>query len=294
MQRPLGEARDGVAHDLEERQHALAGREPRRGHDVDGRALHAVGALGARDAPRVEVEAVVQHHDLAVVADDAAQGSGGQLAHGRPQHGPAGPADHAVEPGERALRAAPDAVHGEHRGQPRAHDRPQRRLGGGRQHAHVQVHDVGPVGAQDPRHVVRRARVHGVAARDARGEPVHRDVTVPLGRHAVRAGARGRRADDRDVVTGGRLLLREPRDLGLDAAEQRQVAVGQVGDAHGPHPPIPAPAGRAVAAAPALRCAFAARCSAPVATVGPVWVVRPSRDRPAPAGGLVRAVAGGS
>lgn len=107
----------------------------------------------------------------------------------------------------------------------------------------MEVHDVGAVRAQDPRHVVRRPRVHGVAARDARGEAVDRDVPVALGADAVRARAGGGRADDRDVVPGSRLLLREARDLGLDPAEQGQVAVGQVGDAHGRHPPIPAWAG---------------------------------------------------
>ena len=54
------------------------------------------------------------------------------------------------------------------------------------------------------------------------------DRAVPL---AVRAGRGGQ---DRDLVTGRLLPAGQPVDLGLDAAQPGQVAVGQVGDPHGP------------------------------------------------------------
>ncbi len=157
-----------------------------------------------------------------------------KVAHGREGHRPGRPVAQPLPPPARPFGPAEHAVPGHDDRQPQVEHHLHRVVREGRHDPGVDVHHVVPAGEQDGPHIARCERVDRQLERQPDRQPVHRhpvdDIhdAMPL---AVRARRRRQHAD---LMSGRLLPAGQTVDLRLDATQPGQVAVGQMGHAHGP------------------------------------------------------------
>ena len=182
------------------------------------------GPAGSRcgHPPPGGVDRVGQHQHLHPGAERTAYRRRGGLAHRRPLHGPVGQAGDGAAERRQHPEGRPEGVHGDQGRDVAGRGPPGDAEGERREHRDVGVHDVGP--GQRVEDLTGRAA--GTGDRDPReGHPGH----------PVRVGCAGparRGREDPGVVSLAALLGHEVGHVGLDAAQPRQVAVGDVEDPH--------------------------------------------------------------
>ena len=175
------------------------------------------------DGPRLVLDAIRQHHNMASPFGHFANRRRSDLAHSREDHGPLPPSAYDVEAHEQRSGITPDAVH-------RDDGRDARPLGRSRadirKRAHdstMELRDIDTFSNKEARYLAERLRREG----DIKGKQRY---IAAVHAHTINdTGARCRR-EYNHLVTGELKMTRKIVDLHLDATETRHIAVGDQRD----------------------------------------------------------------